>query len=90
MRNRKNKKFLFLFITILLISFTAIIKASGHSKPELVYVTVNPGDTLWEIASDYTNSGKDVRKTIYEIRKYNKLDTAVIIPGQEIAVPLSD
>ena len=90
MKNRKYKKIAFLITIVFIISFTAIVKASGSSKTEYTSVTVSAGDTLWKIASEYTSPGNDIRKTVYEIRKYNKLDSAVIMPGQEVVVPLKN
>ena len=48
---------------------------------------VQPGDTIWSIATDYIDSNTDIRKLVYEIREINKLNSAIIIPGQELLIP---
>ncbi len=54
--------------------------------------TVQSGDTLWSIASDfnreYHDQRKDVRKIIYTIRKANNIDGNTIYAGQELDLPL--
>jgi len=66
--------------------------AAGHGGPgddyqgwvEHVVVT---GDTLWDIAAGRTPAGDDVRRTVYEIRQANRLDSPSIVPGQVLQVP---
>lgn len=50
--------------------------------------TVLPGDTLWDIATVYTEPGDDVRDTVFDIRTANDLDTSVIEVGQVLVIPL--
>jgi LysM repeat protein len=67
--------------------------SAGHGAPggdpegwvEHVVVT---GDTLWDIASAHTPSGGDVRRTVYDIRQVNGLQSAAIVPGQVLQVPV--
>ncbi|MCR1786468.1 LysM peptidoglycan-binding domain-containing protein [Nocardioides carbamazepini] len=56
--------------------------------PQLDLVTVAPGDTLWDIASDAaTRSGDDVRDMMRTIQQLNTLDGSVVYVGQELRVP---
>lgn len=48
---------------------------------------VQEGITLWSIASDI-NINEHPRKTLYDIRVYNHLETTNIAPGQVIYIPL--
>ena len=48
--------------------------------------TVSRGETLWDIASQYTDS-KDVRKKVYEIKEVNKLKTSTIYEDQVLIIP---
>jgi len=46
------------------------------------------GDTLWDIAADYTTPGDDVRRVVFEIQRLNDLEGSVILPGQVLRVPI--
>ena len=45
------------------------------------------GDTLWDIATAHTPAGGDVRRTVFDIRRANHLDSATIVPGQVLQIP---
>jgi hypothetical protein len=49
-------------------------------------VVVEPGDTVWSIASAVTEGG-DVRITVNEIQRLNDLEGAVLMPGQVLRLP---
>lgn len=51
-------------------------------------VMVRPGDTLWAIASSHTASTGDVQDTIDRISEVNHLDSASLVPGQRLKVPM--
>jgi LysM repeat protein len=68
------------------------LAADGHmpgdglvGRVEHLVVT---GDTLWDIAADYTRAGEDVRHTVADIRRANGLEGSLIYPGQVLAVPV--
>ncbi len=50
-------------------------------------VTVQPGDTLWKLATDANPNG-DLRQTVDDIMRLNSLPTAHLPMGSEIAVPI--
>jgi hypothetical protein len=54
--------------------------------PQTVAVTVQPGDTLWGIASQI-DPGADPRGLIAEIRELNSLSQSGVAPGQVLVVP---
>lgn len=88
-----NKFKRFMFLTILLISiigFTSILTLNAYSKdiPQFDYVSVQQGDTLWSIASDYAGS-KDIREVIYEISELNNIHNSPIYVGDTIKIPLN-
>lgn len=56
--------------------------------PATEIVMVEPGQSLWSIASDLTDSG-DVRTTMREIERLNALDTVALSAGQKLRVPVS-
>ncbi len=50
-------------------------------------VTVQPGDTLWKLATDANPNG-DLRQTVDDIMRLNSLPTAHLPMGSEVAVPI--
>lgn len=58
------------------------------SATEYVQVTVQPGDTLWELALE--NSNTNPNKTINNIITYNKLKNSYIEPGQVLYIPVRE
>lgn len=60
--------------------------AGGQPEPTRV-VTVEPGQTLWDIASAATPSGGDVRSTMAHLEAINHLDSAGLQIGQHLRVP---
>ncbi|WP_457205113.1 LysM peptidoglycan-binding domain-containing protein [Nocardioides sp. P5_C9_2] len=57
--------------------------------PATEIVMVEPGQSLWSIASELTDGG-DVRTTMREIERLNALDTVAISAGQKLRVPVSN
>lgn len=92
---KKYSKHLFLLAVVCILLSTISISSSKElyaNKSEKFSSTVSyivePGDTLWKISQKFNPDQLiDRRKHIYQIRKFNKLDSAVIYPGQEILVP---
>lgn len=81
-------------LTIILVAIAIIIPitgftAKGNNTVKYTKVIVYPGDTLWTIAAEHNDSNKDIRKLIYNIRQANDLTSAVIMPGQELLIPLN-
>jgi hypothetical protein len=56
--------------------------------PATEIVMVEPGQSLWSIASELTTDG-DVRTTMREIERLNALDTVALSAGQKLRVPVS-
>lgn len=50
-------------------------------------VTVQRGDSLWALAERRTPAGGSVQDTIDTILAANHLDSATIVPGQQIKIP---
>jgi len=49
---------------------------------------VRPGDTVWQIAAQYVDSGDDIRDLVAAISQVNNLDrNARLSPGQVLKVP---
>jgi LysM domain-containing protein len=83
----------FIFVSVLLISmilFTSLFTIKAYSKDiqQYNYITVQKGDTLWSIASNYAQDG-EIREFIYIISKENNINNSIIYPNDIIKVPLS-
>ncbi|KRF36983.1 LysM peptidoglycan-binding domain-containing protein [Nocardioides sp. Soil805] len=57
--------------------------------PATEIVMVEPGQSLWSIASELTDGG-DVRTTMREIERLNALDSVALSAGQKLRVPVSN
>lgn len=87
------------FITsIIILSLIFIVLSSvitqtfiskGLEKQKFVTVTVNSGDTLWELGKAYKPESEDVRYFIYKIKKTNDIASNYIYPGQELKIPVN-
>lgn len=66
------------------------IESSGRAPWNVEYkqVIVGRGDTLWSLARQHGPQGRDIRDTVYRIRRINELDGALLYPGQTIMVPV--
>lgn len=75
---------IFLLISIMVNS----IKAQGvNLKDNYQEHYVLEGETIWDIALKYKPGKYDVRDMVYEIKRYNKLNTSYIFPGDLIKIP---
>ena len=62
--------------------------AEGGAQGAYATVTVQPGDTLWAIASSrYPDS--DVRVMVWQIEQVNHLSGKTLWPGETLLVPSS-
>ncbi len=51
-------------------------------------VTVHTGDTLWDIAADWSGKEEDIREVIMRIQKENKLTGSDLFVGQRLVIPV--
>ena len=73
------------FSVLLLVSTvqaTDQVAATGHHE-------VASGETLWDIAAAITSPGGDVRATVFDLKRLNRLDGAMIVPGQVLTIPVN-
>ncbi|GAA1353546.1 LysM peptidoglycan-binding domain-containing protein [Falsarthrobacter nasiphocae] len=61
--------------------------ASTSAAPSVAVVTVEPGESMWEVAQR-TNPGTDPREVVAAIVEANGLASSALEPGQELSVPL--
>lgn len=85
---------LFLAALAALFAWAALMAPARAADAQLagpgatVTVTVQPGDSLWTIASDRV-PGQDPRVTISQIRELNDMAGARVLPGEQILVPVA-
>ena len=88
---RKGKRcLLFVLVTVLLSVVVALNIGASASEEDLQYIAhiVEPDDTLWSIAEEY-GTDSDIRKTIYDIKRLNQLDSSDLVVGTRILVAVS-
>lgn len=89
---RRGRLVLFLLALSVCVVASLAIATSGSAsgtvqRLPVEYVTVVPGDTLWNIANDVAPSA-DPRDTVAQIIELNALDSSVVQAGQRLAVPV--
>jgi len=68
----------------------AVLATDEAGTPvEVRTVTVQPGQTLWEIAAASGATG-DLRDAVYEIEQLNHLDGPVLQIGARVDVPIGE
>ena len=85
------KKFMLIIIMCLTVYFGhGILNMEASDIPmHRQQVIVHSGDTLWAIASRWTEKNEDVREVLYRIQQENTLKGNVFLqPGQKIIVPV--
>ena len=79
------------FAIIILLIGMLLVKhqtAQGESIDKYDIVTVQNGDTLWDIAAKYNNNNySDLREYVYIIKKENNIYGDFLIPNQKLRVP---
>ena len=88
---KKGKRcLLFVLIAILLTVVAMLSIGASASDEEKVYIShiVEPNDTLWSIAEEYGTDG-DIRKTIYDIKRLNQLESSDLVVGTRILIAVS-
>lgn len=69
-----------------LVATLVFVQLSQASASVRRVYTVRPHDTLWTIANRYYSSGITA-DTVYRIEQANRLQTALIVPGQTLFLP---
>lgn len=78
--------FLVLAVAFVLAAGAVGTDAAGEQPPTEI-VLVQPGETLWGIASEVTTDG-DVRTVMNEIERLNALESTGLQAGQKLRVPV--
>ncbi|GEM_PF-1734754 len=90
----KSRFFLFITFTLALLAIIviSIVTSTGaysiQSRYETEHYWVKQGDTLWDIAKEFSPEGYDIREMIYKIKEQNNMDTSMIYEGARLEIPL--
>ena len=84
------KRFLAAFLLGALMSggFTYMTVSASPEVFEKQVITVHTGDTLWDIAGDWSGKGEDIREVILRIQNENKLSGSDLAVGQRLVIPV--
>ena len=92
----KNRFRFITFVTIIMLvtafSLTglfSLIEAHSTVEPEYVEVTVEAGDTLWNLAKAYGSDNCDIREIVYDICQVNNIKASDLRAGQTILIPVN-
>jgi LysM repeat protein len=64
------------------------VRLYAATAQRYVTVTVQPGDTLWSIASAHAMPSADVQEIVDRISDENHLQGGTLQPGEHLRIPL--
>lgn len=73
-------------VLLFAVMFTSGAEADT-AAPQTDLHVVQPGDTLWNLASRQTPAGGDVWATVDVIRDLNEIDGSTLYAGDQLVVP---
>ncbi len=91
---RRGRLLIFVSVLLMLLATavavgSSVVATSGAGEPiQVRTVTVQPGQTLWDIALA-SGVGGDPRDAVHEIEQLNHLDGAAVQIGQTLDVPVA-
>ena len=77
-------RILIIVAVVTFLGWTVLTRDVGSAGPAQVYV-VQPGDTLWSIAS--ARYAGDPREGVWKLERRNQLAGTTISPGQRLVLP---
>lgn len=81
---RRRASALAVIVCIVSLALLALPGSSSGARPAHEHVVL-PGETLWGIAS--ATYGGDAGSHVRAIASANRLDSALIVPGQRLVLP---
>ena len=80
-----SRSLLLALLVLAIVLVASALRPSAAGAGEETFYTVRPGDTLWEIAT--THYSRDPRKAVWQIKRANDLEDALIQPGDVLVLP---
>ena len=77
---------LFIMVSNTILGFN---NASSLTQKEYTEITVQSGDTLWNIAKTYMPENTDIRDSVYTLCQINNIAAHELKAGQTILVPIN-
>ena len=80
----------FLIVCTVMVSNTlmGLNDASSMTKQEYKEITIQYGDTLWNIASQYMPESNDIRRAVYRLCQINEISAHELKAGQTLLIPV--
>lgn len=87
---RRQRRSLFMFIMVgIVLSIYFSVGATANDPQGGTVVTVQSGDTMWEICEENLPANEDLRDYVYKVKYVNELKSMELSVGQEIFLPNS-
>ena len=83
---RKGRFFGFCLLVLLAVN---VLVPKAEDPSDFKFITVEAGDTLWEIAQTHLPKDYDIRSFVWELKKINRLETGEVFEDQVLRIPLS-
>ncbi|MBS4189337.1 LysM peptidoglycan-binding domain-containing protein [Bacillus sp. FJAT-49705] len=78
-----------LFVLSFITALIMIIQLGGSGKSDYIKITVNEGDTLWQIAEEFSNEHTlSVKEFVVWVEQNNGILSGRIFPGDELVIPV--
>ena len=75
-------------LAVIVLATSVGASSAGAVGEPTVSHRVEAGDTLWGIAEEYAAPGGDVRRLVFDIKRLNDVPDSVIVPGQDLRIPV--
>lgn len=95
-RIKSKARFTIFSIIAVLIIVTGVSTILGFntvnsaSMDQYKQIKVEAGDTIWNIAQEYTEPGEDVRNVVSDICDINEIKADQLKAGMNLIIPLND
>ena len=87
-RAKRQRRTLAVFVLLVVISCVYVCTGALADDPvKYVTITIDSGDTLWEICKENKPDNVDLRNYIDKVKYINKMKTSDVSIGQEIVLP---